>query len=240
MAEGTTWTLNAGQFTTEAYRRLGILPAGGVPDNDQMAQGIVAINSVLTSWELDGPTRTRQTQISVAVAPNQGYPGNPVIITPVVMDVPATRWVITPAPNLYERPLGQIDYTDYMNYPNKQQATGAPASYTWDKQVAATWLYLFPLPNVSGTLNCTVIRTANDVALSTDAVDIPQEWTGDFIYTVADWLMDNEGVAAADPETAKRITLRAAYFRKVIEDFDRPQTVRFRPYGRAANRRIWR
>ena len=84
---------------------------------------------------------------------------------------------MTPAPNLYERPLGYYTYEDYMMYPNKRQKTNSgPSIWCFDKQVTQSNLYLWPLPANGGDLNATVARYANEVFTQTDPIDFPPEW----------------------------------------------------------------
>lgn len=237
----TTWSLNAGQLITRAYRILGNLTPPWTPSEDQMTQGIIALNALLKSDQMDGINLYRQTQLSLTIPAGIGYAGNPFQITPLIMGFEEGRWVITPAPNLYERPLGVYSYIDYMNLPNKlSQASSGPSIVCFDKQVNASNLYMWPLPTNGGTLNCTVARTVNDVNEPSDPLDFPTEWSGGMIYALADWLMDDQGVAAADPATAQRITEHAVAFYAKGLNFDRPTSIFVRPWGKRGSGKFWR
>jgi hypothetical protein len=237
----TTWSLNAGALITRAYRILGNLNAPWVPTDDQLNQGLIALNAMLKGWQLDGINLYRQTQLSLAVPTGIGYAGNPFQITPLIMGFEEGRWVVQPAPNLYERPLAVYSYIDYMNLPNKlAKASSGPSVVCFDKQVNASNFYFWPLPTNGGTMNCTVARTTNDVNFVTDPLDFPSEWTEDAIYTLADRLMDDSGMAASDPATADRIQRRAAAFYSKALNFDRPTSVYVRPWGRKGSGKFWR
>ena len=237
----TTFSLTAGGFITRAYRILGVLPSGGVPTDDQFQQGIIALNAMLMGWQADGINLYRQTQLSLVVAAGAGVPGNPVSITPLIMGFEEGRWVVTPPPNLFERPLGTFSYIDYQTLPNKLAgSTSGPSVVMFDKQESASNLYLWPPPTYGGTLNCTVGRSVNNVAVPSDPVDVPNEWTEGVIYNLADRLMDDEGVAAADPATAANIQQRAMVFYGKLLNFDRPNSVYIRPWGKAGRGRMWR
>lgn len=236
-----SFSLTAGQMLTRAYRILGILPSGGVPNADQTTQGIIALNAMLAGWQADGINLWRLTQLSIPVAAGQGTPGNPVSIVPLVLDVPEGRWVVTPAPNLYEREMGRFTYMDYQTLPNKESgSTGGPSVFMFDKQADASNLYFWPPPTVAGTANMTVARTVNTVTSATDSVDIPSEWTEGTFYTLADRLMDDEGVAAADEKTADRISQRAVAFYEKLLNFDRPTSIMVRPWGKKGAGKFWR
>lgn len=237
----TTFSLNAGQFIARAYRILGVLPSGGVPTDDQFEQGIIAFNAMLKGWQADGINLYRQEQLSLNVAAGQGVPGNPVSITPLILGFEEGRWVVQPAPNLFERPLGTFSYIDYQTLPNKLAgSTSGPSIVMFDKQENASNLYLWPPPTYGGTLNCTVGRSVLDITQPNDTVDVPIEWTEGVLYNLADRLMEDEAVAMADPATAQRITERAVTFYSKLLNFDRPNSVFVRPWGKKSSGKMWR
>ncbi len=237
----TTWSLTAGQFITDALDRLGNLPAGGVPTDDQFNKGILAFNALLKGNQADGPNLYRITNISIAVGAMQGCLNNPIIVTPLVLNLQTARVVVTPEPNLYERPLAIYSYADYSNLPNKMaQTTSGPSLIVFNRQTTQSIFYCWPLPTFGCTINAMVSRTVNDVVNPEDPVDIPSEFTEGYIWSLADRLMDYEGMAAADQVTADRITQHAVAFQAKLENYDRPDSVYVRPYGRRGSGRFWR
>ena len=234
-----SWALNAGQLITQAYRKIGNLTPPWVPSEDQMSQGIIALNAMLKGWMVDGISLYRQEQITLTVPAGVGYAGNPYDISPIILGLEEARLVIQPAPNLYERELGIYAYGDYMQLPNKL-SQGLPSIICFDKQATTSGIYLWPLPTLGCTINATIGKMVNDVVLPSDAVDFPVEWTEGAIFNLADRIMDDNGVAAADPVTAQRITDHAVLFYRKLLDFDRPASTFFRPFGRAGSGRFWR
>lgn len=235
----TTWSLNAGQLITQAYRKIGSLASPWTLSEDQLSQGIIALNALLKGNQIDGINIYRQEQVSLAIPAGMGYFGNPYDISPLVLGLEEARLVIQPAPNLYERPLAVYSYDDYANLPNKR-AQGSPSLVCLDKQVNASSLYIWPLPINGCVINATIGRTVNDVNSATDPLDFPTEWTEGMIYCLADRIMDDNGVAAADPETATRIAQHAIAFYKKLLDFDRPTSIYIRPWGKAGQGKFWR
>lgn len=237
----SAFTITMQQLATRVYRILGILPAGGAPTADQFTQAVLAFNLLSLEQQATGPSQFRLQQLSLAIPIGVAYSGSPYVITPPVAQVIDARWVVNPAPNLYERQMGRFAYEDYMTLPNKLSATqSGPSVWCFDKQSAASNLYLWPLPANGGTLNLTVSRYVNPVANPSDLLDFPYEWQEGLVYATADRLMDDEGVAAADQVTADRIHEKAQAFTRLLEDYDRPASVFFRPYGSAGNGRFWR
>lgn len=231
-----SWTLTAGEAVTRAYRMLGNLTPPWAPSADQMTQGLIQANGVLKALETAGINVFRQTLLSLSVSAMSPT----VPIAPYVMGIEEARWVVSPAPNLYERPLGYFAWVQYQQLPNKLSAASAPSIYMFDRQVDATQLYIWPVAQIGGTINCTVGRTANDVLSASDPIDLPSEWILGYTYMLADALMDDQGVAAADPATAQRLSGHAQYWKQKLEDFDRPTSIFVKPWGRKGASKFWR
>jgi hypothetical protein len=232
--------MNMQQLATRAYRRLGILPAGGVPTDDQMTQAIQCYNAMAIGAQADGPSIFRRTQETWTILPATGSPTAPFVTPAIIMGLMEARVVVTPAPDLFERELGVVEYMDYMQLPNKLASNNQSTQICIDKQVTQTNIYVYPLATYGETINATVVRQVNSVQLQTDPIDFPQEWLEDLGYALADRLMDDEGVAAADPKTADRITQRAVAFYEKLMSYDRPTSIFIRPWGRAGSGRFYR
>lgn len=240
----TTWSLTAGQLVTQAYRKIGNLTPPWTPSADQMNQGIIALNAMLKGWQTNGVNLYRQTQIAMNIGAGQGLPstiGTPYQVTPLILSLEDARLVIEPAPNLYERPLAIYSYADYMNLPNKMASNDSgPSVIVFDRQATVSNIYIWPLATNGCTINATVGRTVNDVNTASDPLDFPSEWTEGAIFSLADRLMNDSGVRSADPVTAQDITLHASLFMQKLLDFDRPDSVFIRPWGRKGSGKFWR
>jgi hypothetical protein len=230
--------LTASQFIVQAYAKLGVLPEGATPTNDQYTKGMVALNAMLKGWQADGINVFRQAQVQIVLP--AGVPM--VTIVPQVVGIEDARWVQNQGtPYQFERPMGKFTYSEYMNLPNKlSQSSSGPSSYMLDKQVSQSNLYVYPCATFGGQINSTVARMANDVVNPNDPVDVPQEWTEGVEFNLADRLMDNHGVAAADPATASRIEERAVAFYTKLLSFDRPTSVKMKPWGRRGSGKFWK
>lgn len=222
---------------TRAYRILGNLEPPWVPNDDQLTQAMLAANLLQRGWQADGINLWRQEQRSISVPAG----AQSVQITPYVLGVEQASWVVTPAPNLYKRPMGYYSYVDYWNLPNPLSSTpGGPSVYMFDKQDTTSTLWLWPVPTNGGTIIASVARSVNDIADADDTLDIPGEWAECYVYNLADRLMDDQAVASADPETAQRISQHAAVLYQKLLNFDRPTSVFVRPWGTVGRSRIWR
>lgn len=228
-----SWSLTAGQAVSRAFRMLGLLTPPWVPSDDQMTQGLLQLNALLKALGAgDAINVFRRTPISLTVAAMS----TTVPIDPYVVGIIEARWVVTPPPNLYERALGEFTWTQYFQLPNKLSSTSSPSIFCFDRQQETAQLYIWPVAVNGGTINATVGRLANDVVLPSDPIDVPSEWILGLEYGLANSLMDDQGVAAADQATAQRIAGLAAQWHQKIADFDRPTSIYIRPWGKTASR----
>lgn len=228
-----SWTLTARQALQRAYLMIGALTAPDYTMSDfQLDQGMTVANAVLQGIQVWGANVFRQTPTSLVVTLN-----TPTVPVPNdVMGIEEARWVVSTIP-LYERPLGRFQWVDYFNLPTKN-AQGAPAIYMFDYQRDKTQLYIWPVPTVSGTINCTLIRRAEDVVID-QTLDLPDEWNEGFTYLLADALIDDQGLADMNPGNTEHIRGRALYWSDYLKNFDRPTSVYLRPWGKRGAQ-FWR
>lgn len=232
-----SWSPTFDECATRAYRLIGNLEPPWVPSDDQKTQAIFAGNAVLKGWQADGINLYRQERITITVPAMT----NAIDIVPRVMGVEQVSWVVQGGSNPFWRPMGEFSYVDYFNLPNQNaNNTSGPSIWMFNKQDAASTIYIWPLSTLGGQMVATVGRTVNDINDWNDPVDFPDEWTEAFVYNLADRLMDDQGVAQSDPETANRITQRALVFYNKLKDFDRPTSVWMRPQGKRGAGPFWR
>lgn len=237
------YALTMNTLATRAYRILGILPSGGVPSDDQFEQALIAYNLMALGQQADGPSLFRLTQVVLTIPSGVGYAGNPYIILPQIANFIDGRWIVTPAPNLYERPLGQFQYEQYMTLPNKLEATNSgPSIWAFDKQAAQSNLYLWPLPAQGGSLHATVASYVPQVSNPGDSLPWPPEWSEGLVYALANRIAEDEGMADAQggQATMQRIASKADNFYELLRNYDRPSSVFMKPWGKAGQGRMWR
>lgn len=232
-----SWSPNFAQCATRAYRLLGYLENPFVPSDDQQTQAIFAGNALLKGWQADGINLYRQERVTITVPAMT----NQITISPRVMGVEQVSWVVQGGTNPYWRPMGNFSYVDYFNLPNQMSnSTSGPSVYMFDKQNQTSSLWIWPLATLGGSMVATVARVVDDINDWTDTVDFPDEWTEAFVYNLADRLMDDQGMASSDPETARRITEHAIVLQRKLLDFDRPTSIWMRPQGQRGSGRTYR
>jgi hypothetical protein len=224
-----SWSLDAGQLIQRAYRVTGQLSTPYNMTDDQATQGILALNGMLKGWQADGISLYRQERVTLTVPAMTAA----ITIIPRVMGVEQVSWVVQGGVNPYYRPMGEFSWVDYFNLPNPQSnTTSGPSVWMFNKQDDSSSLYIWPLATLGGQIVASVGRVVNDVNALSDSVDFPDEWTEAAIYGLADRLIDDQGVAQMDPETTRRISMRAAALYAKLCDFDRPSSVWIRPWDR--------
>ena len=228
-------TQTAGQCLQRSYQILGQLtPPNYTMDSGQIARGLIVLSQVLQSMQSFGPNVFRQTLTALTVSAGS----RTVPIPNDVVGISEARWVISTNPS-YERQLGRFQWIDYMQLPTKD-AQGPPTIFMFDYQQDFTQLYIWQVPTIGGTINCTTTRRAADIIDASTVVDLPAEWMLAVNYLTADALMDDQGMADMDGATAERIKNHAAYWQKQLLDFDRPTSVFLRPYGQPNSGRLRR
>lgn len=231
------WSPTFDEIATRAYRLIGNLEPPWVPSDDQKTQAIYAGNAILKTWQTSGINLYRQERITIAVPAMTSA----IDIVPRVMGVEQVSWVMQGGSNPFWRPMGEFSWIDFFNLPNQNSNnTSGPSVWMFNKQDSSSTIYIWPLSTLGGSMVATVGRVVNDINDWNDPVDFPDEWTEAFTYSLADRLMDDQGVAQSDPETAQRITQRAILFLNQAKDFDRPTSLWMRPMGRQGSGRTYR
>lgn len=243
----TTWSLNAQEVIYQAYRKLGFISSGNAMTPDQLNQGIINLNLLLKDWEMLGMNLWRQVTITVNVSAGAGVQGNPIQVQPIVTNMTAAYWQITPPPQLYTRPMNILAYDEYWQLPNKQLATSQPSNIMFDRNNTLadnpeySNFYLYPTLSAPGVLYITVQRSVLDVLAGNYILDIPIWAQQALVWNLAAMLANDEGAAEMSPATVQTITAMAQAEMQKMLDFDRPAFVDIRPARlRGAAGRIYR
>lgn len=86
---------------------------------------------------------------------------------------------------LYEIPLKLISYDEYFSLPVKT-VNGVPNQLHYNPQVSTGMMYLWPRPTVyDQRIHFSYERAIDDMTLSSDNFDVPQEWLECITYQLA-------------------------------------------------------
>lgn len=201
----SAWPLTARDMVTAALQDNAIIPLGDVPSAEEMAACIRRFNSLLKSWNA-GLHREETATITVA--------GNPSLLDPSVGEVIGLRSV---APG-FERPLQEWTRADYYSMPNRTQ-TGIPRVYYASRQLEATELYLWPVPDAASDFELDYIRVIETITDASQTVDIPERYQEALIANLAVRCAGMFGTQAP-PE----LIARAQRLEREMMDAERPRS----------------
>lgn len=214
-----TWTKTAGQIATAAAQRITMIGEGQSLDGHKWVVAKDHLNGLLKMLQTQGPSRWRRALQTVSLVSG------------------TATYTLSPRPDavktVYHRDTAGRDlllqewpYDDYEKIPVKT-STGRPTVYAVDRQISATTLTLWPVPNASaasGTLRVSYERVMNDVELPADVVDVPQEWLDTIIDVIAARLATSFRL---ENPSVQKIETRAAAGLAELLGYDRERSIRF-------------
>jgi hypothetical protein len=222
-----TFSKNAGETVTFALKLIGALNAHDQTVNaNDMADGLVMLNFMLKEWQTTGPNLWRAERGSVTLVSDIAT----YTFSPRPVKVYSVRYRDT---NGRDLPMEELTGEEYDELPLKT-SNGIPTTYWIDKGTTATTISIWPVLKTATTqtLQYTYQRVVEDVTLTTNDIDVPQETLPMVTYNLAARLLDMDGDSTP---TAQRIIARAEQMRAQYDAFDREQFVRFEP-----NMRVYR
>ena len=178
-----TGTKTAGDAVNEALWAAGIAAIDETPSTADVDQGIRTLNRMLKGWQARESfdwTLTYLSHSMTATAAQTLSPVRPVRVRHVNF-----------RQNGIDRQLTEMTRAEYDMLPNKS-AAGEPTSWYYDRQRENAVLYVWPVPSsVSGkTLEITYEREMEDIAASSDALDVPGDAWEAVVTCLGDILAD--------------------------------------------------
>lgn len=193
-----TGTFTVAEIVTAALRKIGVSAGDETPSSADMASGVEALNWMLKAWQVNEELDLAVTSLSHSLTATAAQ-----TLTPVR---PVRILHVNFRQSSIDRPLTEMTRQEYDTLPNKSTA-GDPTSWYYDRQKESAVLYIWPVPSsVSGkTLEITYERELEDIAASTDTVDLPVEAHECAVYMLADRLSDDYEL------DRPKVTARAQY-----------------------------
>lgn len=221
-SNSTDFNLNGGQIVTAALRKLRVLGGGESATADQMTDGLQALNLMVKSLQARGIHLWRRTEGSLALtADTQSYTfGSGGDFTTRALRIEDMRSQKT---GEAEIPMWLLSRDEYFDLPNKD-TTGTPTQFYYDPQLTTAKLYIWPVPNATGTtLKFTYARQFEDFDEQAHDPDFPQEWLNLLVYGLA-----LEMAPEYSKEVPQLVAAQAERLLREVEGFDRElATIRF-------------
>lgn len=215
----TSFQMTARDMVTQAMREIGVIASGEQPTADEMADGILRLNSMLKAWSAKGLNLWRNTRATIDFAP-----GVSSAILPGALSVGSARLV----QNGSERILAMWEADQFSVLPNKDQR-GAPIVYLLRQDVTGIAIQLWPIPDEAVTVAYDYGRITADVVQPADPVDVPQMFQEAVWKNLAVKLASMFGKVRADPQTVQVVAADAAALERDMLDWDRPASYQLGP-----------
>lgn len=214
-----TYTMTALEVIEKAFHRLGKASEGEDLSARMLEDGISSLNLLLKSLQAEIHMWTHTEGTMTLVADQAGY----TLTTATPLQVLSARLRDT---DDRDTVLTELARSDYFELPNKVDPSGIPVQYYFDPQQNAGVLYVWPAPDTNAaadnTLYVDYLRRIEDIAASTDNLDIPQEWLQGIIWALADDLETEYPVN--DSRLAMKIERKAMDYLNKMRAWDTEMT----------------
>jgi hypothetical protein len=191
----STYEITRNQIIEAAMRKCGRLAKGQSADSTDLANGMLALNSVIAEFQTLGMSLWARTDTSVTlVAGQRDY----TLTTPFPLKM--QKVVLETASGGAMRELFPTAYQDFRLL--NTESTGVPVCYTYQPKINTGTLSLWPLPDSTSvstyTLQLTYQRAFEGFTTAGETPDFPQEWQNALIYNLAVSLASEFGVPLED------------------------------------------
>lgn len=209
------FAMTARDMVTQAMREIGVLASGEDPSSDELADGILRLNSMLKSYAAKGVNLWRDTDGEVTL-----LEGVAVASLPGALSVSSARLVLD---DTSDRLMAEWPRDDLLAMPNKT-VTGEPIVYAILTTTAGISMQLYPVPARDVMVRYSYARATATIANPTDAVDIPEMFQEAIWKLLAVRLAPTFGKARADTATVQLVAQQAAELERDMLDWDRPSS----------------
>ena len=230
----STYSIDRDQIIALALRKLGVLELGDTPDVNSIANASMSLNLLVKQLNTEGLKLWKNSELIIPLTTTQ---------TVYILGGPtSTLMYDTQAPTvaITDKPLKVIQgwYRNTQSTPNidtpvmllsKQEynvlgskgSTGTANSIFYDVKKLNGILYVYLTPDLDMSTNkelhIDVQLPLNDVLLSTDIPDFPNEWMNTLVWNLADQLAIEYGVPM---NYRQEIAQRAQQYKAQLTDWD--------------------
>lgn len=165
----------AGDIITRSLRLLGQVGAGEDPDDDELADGLTALNALLDSWRNERlmcyATQTESLTLSSATASYTIGPGGTLSTTrPVDIE---DAWIVASSVSY---PVRMVSDEEYDAIPDKTGESDWPTKANYRGTMSTGTLYVWPVPNATRTMNLRTRVILTSFSTTGDTVTLPPGW----------------------------------------------------------------
>lgn len=196
-SNSTDWSLNRDQVISGALRKLGVLPSGGTPTANQIADAAQALNALVKAFQADGmPLWKISSQTFTVVDGTSSYTVGPSQTVNCPKPLKIIQAFYTPLGG-NNTPLNVYNRYDFNHLPNS--AEGTPVNMYYQPLRTTGTITLWPTPdNSTTTITFHYQSPYEDMDAASDDFDFPSEWMQPLIYNLAWALAPEFGIPPTD------------------------------------------
>lgn len=207
------------QIVTDALGKIYVAVGGETVSAEDLAKGIRVLKHMLRTWAVDGVRLWLiNDQTVTLVAGTATY-----ALTVRALDV-SQAWIRTDG---NDTPVRILTREEYNRLPDKT-ASGSPFSLFVDRDLAATSVTVYPVPDATSAANDSLRVTTKyqiqDVTSGGEDIEVPPEWTEALVYNLAVRLAPDFAAEVRPDVAGMAMELYA-----VLKGNDRQGSIMFRP-----------
>lgn len=213
-------TRTAGEIVDEALQRVQMIGEGQSASAYQWSVAKSHMKGLLKLLVTQGPSEWRRAIQTPTMVAAQAY----VVCSPRPDRVKRVYYRNTAG---FDLEMQQWNMDDYDRIPVKT-STGRPTIFAVDRQLTTTTIYLWPVPDATiaaGTLRVSYERVPEDITVTSDVVDVPQEWEDTLIDLVG--ARTAQSFQLGDRPAAVAAAQRGSGNLNELLGYDREPSVRF-------------
>ena len=196
---------------TRSMRLAGVIGKGETLDNDEASDGLIALNAMLDSWQLERLSVYQIVQVSntwpaSTTSRTIGSGGNFTQQRPVKID---SAFVVDSDSNWYDLEV-LTDRSQYDSITIKSTTSTLPRYLFMDTAYPLGVIYLYPVPSVSLTLKLNTWQTLQSFAALTTALALPPGYQRAIEYSLAEEFGPEFGATIQPMVSMKAKEARAA------------------------------
>lgn len=230
----STYTVTRDQIISLALRKLGVLEIGSTPDTDTVDAAAMSFNLLIKQLSTEGLKLWKVSELIVPLTANKtsyilGGASSDLMYDSLAPSVAITDKPLKVVQGFYrntqispniDTPVMVISKQEYNTLGSKA-STGVANTIFYDVKSLNGILYVYLTPDTYSSTNLEMHLVAqmplNDISLSTDIPDFPNEWMNCLVWNLADQLALEYGVPM---NTRQEITQRAMGYKAQLTDWD--------------------
>jgi len=230
----STYSISRDTIIALALRKLGVLELGDTPDSATLANASMSLNLLIKQMSTEGLKLWKNSELIIPMVSGQTTYILGGATSALMYDTQAPTTAITDRPlkaiqGFYRNiqvtpnidiPVMLLSKNEYLTLGSKF-STGTANSLFYDVKALNGILYVYLTPDLNSQTNLQIHLVCqmplNDILLSTDIPDFPNEWMQALVWNLADQLALEYGVPM---NYRQEIAQRAAAYKAQLTDWD--------------------